>query len=468
MINDEMTIDLKDLFLRVAKKWKFILLWVLICGLVCGAFGAFKNYRNYQAELVAQENAAETDQLAALQKSLGLSDWQVAEVERTAEAYQTLQKEYEDTLYYISNSPTMKMDANSMSYMSIQYGITTDDTVYPVIEAKDYRDAILGALSLKISTNENKQSYAVILSPGGDPAYANELVAAWVDTGKHYLLITLYGETESACEEVAELIEATINREVTNLYETFGEFQLALLSRNYYEDVANKDILTSQQSQLNTLNTLRNAMMTAGTSLSADQKEFYAALMEERLSTEEWEEKNTDSAEPSGFSVIHKKFIAVGLILGIIVSCGWIGLKYIFSKTLRIPCDLKEGFGVPVIGELRTGECGEDTETVNLLASRIYVDCKRNGYQDIFLAGAEQEPAITDLSASLRKVLSAKGLNVQTGDIARCPDAVEGLIRMSAVALLERIDVSRYQDIETECDLCRQSGVQLLGAVVVR
>ena len=467
MINKEMTIDLNDMCRRLLKRWKFILAWVVICGMLFGAFGAFKNYRGYQAALDAQQNVSREDQLSALRKALNLSDWQVSDVERTAEMYLALQEEYEDTLSYIAHSPTMQMDANSVSYMTIQYGITIEDVVYPVIEARDYRDAILGTLSAQVTTDENKQSFAQILSPSTDVAYVNELVSTWVDTGKHCFGFTLYGETESACEEVAKLIDAAVEREVKALRDVYGEFQLVQLVCNYYENVASKDVLNAQQNQLTLLNTLRNSMVTAGNSLSADQKEYYTALLQIEGAEEMQETPAAEQDEDAGFSYIHKKFIALGLVLGLAIPCGWICLGYVLSKKLRVPSDMKEGFGVSVIAALKSGECGEDSDAVQMIASRIYLECQKNGYKEVYLAGGTGDPAIAALVTSVEKAVAVKGISLRSGDIVAVPDALENLIKLDAMVLVERVDVSTYHNIDQECDICRQNGIQVLGAVVI-
>lgn len=472
-MNDEMTInlELKDLGMRILKKWKWMFLCLFIGGALFGLLGAAKNYHDYHNAIQMKQESEKTIDLKELQKSLELTDWEVSEIELAAESYTILREEYEDTLNYISNSPVMQLDANNCSYMTIQYGVTVEDAVYPVITLQDDRAAILGAYALELTKGENKESFASILMPDVDPSYVNELVSVSCDTNKYVLAITLYGGTRDACEEVAQLLDAVVTRATESVKEVYGEFEIFRVGANYYENVANATLLSTQQSWYNTVYSLRNSMYSVTNTLGTSQKEYYYALLaaNTEAAAGEMVGDQPQEGDPAGYSLINTKMIVVGAVLGLFAACAWICLRYFLSKKLRLAADIKYTFGLLLIGEHGINDTEHLTERVNIWSSILQMNCEKNGYRTLFLMGAVSDEAEMAIARQLAAVMKEKGIELGFGPSATSnAESAEQMAQVDAVVLLERIDVSTYAGIRAECDICRQSNLPILGAIVVR
>lgn len=470
-MNDEMVInlELKDLAIRIIKKWKCLLICMLVGCILFGILGAVKNKNDYQEAIQMSQEAREAVDLKELQKSLNLTDWEVSDIELAAESYMTLKEEYEDTLYYISNSPVMQMDANNCSYMTIQYGVTIEDAVYPVITMQDNRAAILGAFALELAKSENKENFASILMPEVDQNYMNELVGVSCDTDKFVLGITLYGGTEDTCNEVAKILDEVITRTTDSVKEVYGEFEIARIGSNYFENVANASLLSTQQSWYNTVNSLRNSMYSVTNTLSTDQKKYYYAVLESGSSTEQAAESQYQETAEAGYSLINKKMIIVGAVLGLFLSGVYICIRYFLSRKLRIAADMKYTFGLLLIGEHNVEDHTHLAERISVWSSILHSNCVKNGFQTVLLTGAVNGEEEENVARQLSAAMEEKGIDLRFGpSVAGNAESAEQMAQTDAVVLIERIDVSTYTEIRTECDICGQNNLPVIGAIVLR
>lgn len=177
--------------------------------------------------------------------------------------------------------------------------------------------------------------------------------------------------------------------------------------------------------------------------------------------------------------LISVKFIVIGLIVGLVVGCGWIGLKYIMSACIRVGDDIVSVYGLSVLGNISGGAKKSkwfrkpyDTltteEQLAVTVANIKVIMKHEGKQTVFLTSDATTDRCKEICNALRDGLCAQGISCRVEEsITGVLDSMQDGTETEAVVLVEQIDVSRYEMIGKEIELCNKCSVPVLGAVVV-
>ena len=173
------------------------------------------------------------------------------------------------------------------------------------------------------------------------------------------------------------------------------------------------------------------------------------------------------------------KYMAIGLILGLFVGCGWIAIRYIMQNKLRVADDLTSVYGLPVIGQI-SGEKKKakwfqspydaytNEEQLDLIAANVKVLMERQEKHKVFLTGDSGSERCRNMTQQLASRLNAQGLQCGAGQsVAYDLGSISRINEAEAVVLVEQIDVSRYELIGKEKELCANCWIPVLGSVVV-
>lgn len=476
MMIGEMVIDYKDLCIRLMKKWKKILVIMIACGLVFGLLGALVGigrYRKEKEQISKTLDEVKIDneiELEKLKESLELTDRQVEEAETAVKTYMNLQKNYKDTLKYLENSPRMQMDATNCSFLRMRFYVdSSQQIVYPVISDQDYTTDIVNSFSAQIKSNENIKKIMDTLQIEIDHNYSPELIYVYI-SGTDIMTIEMYCESRERCEEAAEVISDIIEQSYPEIQEQFGEFGITDLGSDYFENVLNTSLLDEQQSQYSYLNNIKSSLSTVASSLSSSQKEYYEQILDFDV-----KERNKLSEETElKCDLINKKYIVLGAALGAFLYCLCFVLNYFTSSTLRVNTDLTDLYGVPVLAVIekkagkKSGSPDLLQEKLKLICAEVNVCMEKQNLKNVLLTGTENIADNQDFIASLCAQMESKGINASyTSSIAGSADAMDKLLSADAVVMIEKIDVSRYENIKKSVFLCRQNNIPIVGGVVL-
>lgn len=192
-------------------------------------------------------------------------------------------------------------------------------------------------------------------------------------------------------------------------------------------------------------------------------------------------------APESGISVNTMiKFGIIGAVLGAFAVCGCACLQYLFTKHLHNPGDLKDRFGVRILGSLYTTDDGSKKNFIDKFIDRMsgipqQVDAKNeyslaaseirllshDAQTAIMVTGSVEMGAIEHVAGILKEMLPSEQFTVRAAsNPVYDPDSML-LLKEYSVVLVESIKYSNKNEIAKLCELIRSSKSSVIGAVVL-
>jgi len=488
-MSEEITLDIKDLCYRILLKWKTIIAMCLIFAILGGLAGIAKDYKavwDYNNE--DKEGKLEEDREDLLLLRDALTERQLMEANEAIAAYDQLHEKYEDVQRYRTNSVLMQIEPNAVPVFTIRYQIDTHYKVeYPVIDKKDYSSDIINIYSAYIISDEVIDKIAAD-GVNISKEYLREIISVAGNTGDIFT-VEIVGKDEAMCRSIAASIEKAVEDKTPELKKEYDNFDFKWLGDNYAVK-ARTDILSSQQSQLNTANSLRSGWMGLVSNMTEDQKKYYQAYLDykqDKALLTATEEKIVDdelAAEAPEVDYFQLKFILIGFIFGAMLVCGWVVLFYVLKPVIRVNENITEAYKIPLLGNVwlkddKRGnaeqkltrlffgnECDIEYEKrIEMIATGILIQMKKADLKSLYITGTAK--GTEEVIKLLKKHLS-KNLEVAAGDsVCYDPASLEALSQREAVVFVERIGVSRYDELSHQFEVVSRSKTEILGAIVV-
>lgn len=495
---EEMTISVKDLLLRILLKWRMILVWMLIGAVVLDGVGFVRSARAARQAREAVTTPEEDEEqmlLAVSEAEEKLSAREAAEVKTAVGTYLSYQKEYQNALAYNTNSIRMQLDPNSVPTMTVQYYIDNHyQAVYPVIEARDTTSDIITSFSSKVTNTTVCEQIVEELQWDIDSAYVQELITA-SQFADDILTISVMGQDQDVCEKMMAIIQQVVESETAGLKALYGDFDIAVLHKQYYEG-ASSMLLTAQQTQVSGLNNIKTAMNNVVSNMTEDQKAYYAALLDKETAGEaadEGEQEDEAEAAPSATpqaNVISLKYILLGAFVGVFLACCWIAFRYLIAGALRVKDDLEEVFGTPLLGSLTVSDVGNrflgqidrfivalfaggrpkfsEEERIEMICAGIRIAAQKADMQSVYVTSACHDEKSEQIRELLCDKLQGEVKTIGQGkSVVYDPESLERMVSSDGVVLVEMVDGSLYADMLKELELCKMYKIPVIGSVVL-
>lgn len=493
----DMSISIKDMLMRVCLKWRAMIVWAIVFAILFNGIGILKDYKAVQAQkqLEAEEDNVEL-QLDNAQKEVEkaekeLSDREISDVKRVVESYEDLQSRYVVAREYFENSARMQLDPSNVPTMTIQYRIDTKYQVeYPIIEKKDYTDAIVGAYCSAVKTDITYNEMKKNMNSEIEIPYIKELVDATGDSGNLY--ITIMAPTEEDCIAMGDVVKNAVSDTTSKLQSAYGEFNVQLIVDNC-GSMANSILLNDQTTVVNNMNNIRSAIVNITSGMNDGQKSYYNALLDydsianpkEVLNNNEQETGAKKTSADVQVSFVHAKMIVVGAVAGIFLIACWFALGYIVSNRIRTADDIEEVYGMRHLGtvEINTKKKTIDKkiqeifygkndftyeEQMKMVCAGIRITAQKMGVKSLYITGSSKERLdnyYEEICAGLKNDIA----NVESGvSIIYDPESLENMSKSEAVVLVEKLNSSLYKEIKKEMDICLNNKIEIIGVVTLQ
>ena len=468
---DEQEIDLLDLCHQLLKKWKLIIAFTLI-GLVVGSVAGYvksaKVVEVETGETVVDEAAIISDIESLKEK---LSDREVTEVEMAVNSYNYYKKLYANKEKYINSSIRMQLDADKVPTLVASYVISNYYKVsYPEIEGVNNINNIV-AVYYKTLNDEIVIAKVAKTLGGVAENYVKELYSVGLEANS-ILTITVTARNEEECKNVINVLMQELEAQIpvaTSLYKHDIEYL-----GKYFSVNVNTGILSEQQTQVDALKNLQNAMLTVGNSLTADQKSLYTKLIDGDATDET--EVNAIEAQPEATEVAKNektvvrnfdiKYAVLGLFAGAFIVVLWICLKYILSHTIKTKEDISELFKISVLGIMKDDEDGE----LGMITVGAGLGALKAGLKKIYVVSTVDDALV---SAVANKVVDTvkqnyRELEVECGkSVLTDPSSLAKLAESDGLIMVEKLRTSKYESIAKELELAKSYGIKIMGCIVV-
>ncbi len=478
---NEVSINLADMFAHLLHNWKFILIMMAVFMVLVGGVMSFRDY-------IGMENKYTDETYQSMIREL--TDVQISNINQFYNRYKNYKERISDNEFYMDNSLMMKIDPYHVSVYTVEYLVKTG------------YQGIMGTFESAALDLDDYQEMAKIMGDDIDARYVNELVGLWgsiqqdsydIDTDKvgdvingnitnTYTGILTFRVTindRPTCEKIAEVADRAIMEHLEKLKAAGIKAEISPLTTAYTEKV-DTSIAEYQRGQIDSGSGLVTSYFKfvedAEDSLGEDEAEVFKYLVEK-------EEETTDK--------IHwKRWIVVGAAVGIVIAVailvvGYLlipGVKtnedaFLLTKDKEMGIVIQKATSKVFLGKLFHNWAKNvefhgirqlpDTESIPLVCDRILRLCESKKAKNVFLVSDSDDKYSKDVLDNCLKILNEKGLLAKSGNPGASLESLENL-RASAAAVLVLTKKSSLPDsVKGNIAVCEENEIPIVGNFII-
>lgn len=283
-------------------------------------------------------------------------------------------------------------------------------------------------------------------------------------------------------EQMLDELEAMQDAGLTNDEQVVVLDRAAEMTGRIYDlnaEIADvRESITNYESQIETLQQDNENLETANKTLTANIESQQTEI--DRL-TAEMEPKQVPVS--TGDIVT---YTIIGALLGIILVCIWLCIKYIFSKKLKDEQDLVGRYGFYILGVfndintkqqdlinrlldkwagIRRNQNTEDE--YRLIAAKIQMSENKQPMHHLMVTGTLPFETLQGVEAKLKSFLPAEQYEIHAAENLAYNSDVLTQIKQYEIVLVEKKDASDVREIEELAEVLKVSEVHVVGAIVL-
>lgn len=476
---DDMEIDLVDLMFYLLKKWRSLIVAIVI-GVILGAgLYVVKNYQQ-QAEQAAQEaELLKNDEDEAFDEK----DYNISKDTKVNMdiAYQYRQL-YNKQLEYNQKSIIMQLDPNEVYAGVLEYYISAGNNTgllselyQNILNDDDILEELKDASGFKCETPYIKELISSYVSDD-NAAFIN--VNSNVENVEKHSFVTyrVVSTNQKSCEKMLQVLRERVEALQAEHEETYGAYGASEVS-SAISQVTDTTYLNAQRENVDRLSNYLTTMKNAESAFSDDEKTYYTNkyLAKEYVDSDNAEEAKAvllEEAEP----VSKVKWIAIGVILLVMIWGGYYVVRYLLDQRIKTVSELQNTYHLPVIGIVQTET--NDSKGLDKMLDHLYQNTKQKPdtleyvIQAINAMQTERAVLCGDIEIpevkKLMEELSDSCEHMKTGDfISKNIESLEHAKVAGNEILVVRVDKNRRKEIEKEIESCRLQKISMVGVVVV-
>ncbi len=459
-------INVKWLFYRILRAWRPIVAWGLLIAIVLGA-GSF-------AINVIKRNDPQYQEEAKQHYEYEHAQW-AAEEENLKAELTNLEREKDRLTEYNASSIKMTIDPLRQHVASFQVYIKYDYEIIPdmVYQNIDLSNRILKAYEAFLTGGEMYQYLMEHLGYEIKMQYLAEVITVTADYANNFLSVRVIHKSGEESREIAALIQQGLNERLQTVVERIAPHEIVVTNEAAYETVN----LSLEKEQSDSLQLLADLNLKIGE--VNEELRAWAGKPEPTLGT---------TLGQIGASAA--KLAVIGAVVGVVVAAILVAFGAILSGKLLNPDDMKDRFGVRVVGKLPVARVikplavvsrcfakiggivstPEDYEKLAALAAldlKSDIEARPEGAQwksIAFTGTADQE--------LLCRAVEAMGLKgayhvACAADMLTDPASVQKIVAADCVVLVEQQEKTLHCDIARELEALAAWNKPVLGAVIL-
>ena len=163
-------------------------------------------------------------------------------------------------------------------------------------------------------------------------------------------------------------------------------------------------------------------------------------------------------------SILQPKYLALGLLFGLVLGVLVVLLRYLFSKNIRSEKDLRDLTGLDYIVRL-----GDDPQNAALLAIYLQVQCEKSGlHQVTLLAARDLLPKGQQAVQALMETLGQSGLETAFCTLdTQDPAMLKHILSSRCVVPVAEIDRTDCASVQQEMNMCRRDEIPVPAGIVL-
>jgi len=486
----EREISLIDLIVEILLKWRVIIVWMLVGGILMGGFSYVRSCRTAQAaalEEQLQQTVSEGQTELEYLESV-LTNMQINNV-NTAISYESLCEAKEA---YLQESVMMQINPLEMPRALLTFQVVAEDVETAQRIDRVYEDMVEGGLSQWLADEVQEDvSDAAMSELISLESNSRELLDA-SDTFK----ISISHISEEKCIQLAEKVDEYFQEQHSQLIRKMGEHQIQLVNQNfsYVIDTELLDKLQGIQSNMTTWSVNAAKLKDA---FSEEEWRYYNCLIANKQqgdSAEVQQSEEGEEAEPSSVTVIRPsvsmKYVLMGMVLFAFLYAFYVFLKYILSGRIRTADDVASLYGVPELGVIPAEKGGKrlfafvdgwilklrswnrrsfaTEEAIGLAAVAVKMAAKKEGLNEICCIGCSLKSNAVKTADIIQNILKEADISLKVlNNVLYDQEVMEQLLSARGAFLLERAGETLYDEVSREIELLHRQEIKVLGIIVV-
>lgn len=489
----EEEVDLIGLLHYILKKWRIVVIAMIVFGVVADLY-----YVKKSSDAVTVESQTEEDSIEILIKNAkeNLTEDAIQQVDRVYTMYAYNEDSYQENAEYLDSSLLMQLNPEEIPTVLLSYQISrniSEEEIRNIVTM--YESALLDetscadivdAIGKKYKNTAVKELVSIT-----DNVNNNSVILQNVDSG--ILNIRIYALEQKQCEKIADVIKNRMQAYTEQLQQVFGEFSAQNISEQYY---LSSDSTISEQKMniVSAMNSAYSYMNNVTNGFTEDQLTYFDLLAKPLDESVDQEEKDTEDQNVADNAVkmnyFSAKYVLVGLIAGAFLVVLWYACVYIITQTVKDTDDLKVVTGLPIFGTvLSNGELDkrnkvdkwidslfsrgkkkeDDAVLLERVCHEIELQAKKKEVKNILVTSSADTEGIALIMDKVQQKLTELGVSaVKSDSIASDSiEALEQLQKADGVVFVEQLMKSSREDIRKETELCRRYQVEMLGNVAV-
>ncbi len=496
---NDVEIDLVDLIFYFLKKWKVLIIAIILGAILGGGFCAIRNMRSQNQAVIAESKTEEDYEI---------DDESLANMEI---AYR-YRRQYLRQREYNNNSVLMNLDPNAFYRGTLRYYISAgDDTheIWMLYQSLVYEYDFYKDLATALNWNKDASYMKELVSVGvnmGDPSIVHVDVMSEVETepeadaetgteesaeteskqstttmaGGWAVTYTVIAEDQDSCEKMLDVIRKKVQALDKSCQEEYADYSCILLSNNVqlYSD---SGYLSTQKSSIDTMNTNLTNAIKLEDAFSKEEIEYYEKVFwgesetEEDLADtdliaeEELEEASSDGLSKSDLV----KWIMIGAFVGIMIWGFCYLIIYLMDSSIKTVSELRDSYHLPLLGHVASDEPGKkgwvdklydkvkgSSDTVPYIVSEI--DTMEKG--PVALCGDKEYNDVQSVMVELAENCDDVSANDFTSQNI---DALKRVKETGSEILVVRLGKTKRSEIRRELEVCRMQNIKVVGTIAI-
>lgn len=280
-----------------------------------------------------------------------------------------------------------------------------------------------------------------------------------------------------------------------------GPHEVSLLSRSMGK-ISKLSILSKQREMWSTMLSLQNNYVSRKKAFSEGEWYYYNLLTNGKIAGNPYakpsdsQKQNEDSAQKDDVSPVSDttpgislKYVVIGMILALFLYLFIIFIKYVLNKKLRSTDQLAELYHISQLGIISDSKRKQKAfgaidqailslhygnehklspeESMNLAMAKSKLAIQKNGLKAIGLIGCGLKGPALKYCEKMQDALKAADIKVFIlNNILYDAEAMEALMQVDSVILVETAGVTLYTEIAQELELLQRQGIPLLGGII--
>ena len=460
--HNEIEINVADLFWSVLRRWRKIILIMIIAAVVIGAVGFIREYRKY----INPDKVAST--LEQYEEKKAAYDREVESLEtkiENCEGWANMLDELRERCLLLIIDPYYLYKIEASFYV---------DSNYEIIPENYYQNPnYTGALIQSYKSAIEHIDYESVIDMNGEDLtlqhpvtkYSNKNVySISVNESQGLINLTVIGDTEERAYKVYNEIlkvmndlqpvlnETVTEHTVTQTAKTEGftsDWEFEMLRQSFHSDYYQKNLESIDKTKQDL------AKLTAPRDIRITKKSIIKRTIRDAV---------------------------IGAFAGFVITVAWYALKFAFGGKINNAEELAAHYQKPLLGVIKQSASKENKldralgaklgipkdlspeQSAKLIASNINLYMK--DAKNVLLVGTTGSDAPSKLKDSIASELAGKALTA-CGDLNLDPAAVNALSEETAVICVEELQKSKHIDIAHELEKIAESENDKIGFVLV-